>query len=142
MNFPPFSISDFVTFNIFAPKQRSACASGDRQVIADVRRIVGRRGPASTAAAITGTAGSAAATGTITAAAGAAAVSDYVPTCARELCNRLFHTCYMGTANSTDETQKRAAALAADLGAYHMDTPIDAIVAGFMTVRVCERELV
>ncbi len=113
-----------------------------------MRRIVGRRGPASTAAAATGTAAgtataagsAAAAAGTITAATAATGTSDYVPTCARELCNRIFHTCYMGTANSTDETQKRAAALAADLGAYHMDTPIDAIVAGFMTVCVREEE--
>ncbi len=48
----------------------------------------------------------------------------------------------MVTASDSSVAQRRAAALAADLGAYHMDTPIDAIVAGFMTVRVCVRELV
>ena len=36
----------------------------------------------------------------------------YVPVDARELCHRLFITCYMGSANSSAETRQRAADLA------------------------------
>jgi NAD+ synthase (glutamine-hydrolysing) len=82
------------------------CATGDSQVINDARRVAGA-GPSE---------------------------SNYVPTDAREFCRRVFHTCYMGTQNSTAETRARAAALANDIGSYHMDTDIDSIVTGFMTV--------
>jgi NAD+ synthase (glutamine-hydrolysing) len=41
---------------------------------------------------------------------------DYVPLDARELCNKIFHTCYMGTENSSPETRKRAKDLASAIG--------------------------
>jgi len=37
---------------------------------------------------------------------------SYVPTDRTELTNRLFHTCYMGTVNSSAETRARAQSLA------------------------------
>ena len=36
----------------------------------------------------------------------------------KELCNRIFVTCYMGTENSSEETRKRAEDLAKDIGNY------------------------
>lgn len=49
--------------------------------------------------------------------AGEDADSVYVPVDAAEFCNRIFHTCYMGTENSSTETRKRAKDLAAAIGA-------------------------
>lgn len=43
--------------------------------------------------------------------------SDYVPSDAKEFCGRIFHTCYMGTENSSVETRKRAKDLATAIGA-------------------------
>lgn len=62
--------------------------SADLQVIADARRIAGEPED-----------------------------SDYLPTDAREFCGRIFHTCYMGTENSSIETRKRAKDLAEAIGA-------------------------
>ena len=60
----------------------------DRQVIADARRMTGE-----------------------------AEDSDYIPGDPKEFCNRIFHTCYMGTENSSLETRKRAKDLATAIGA-------------------------
>ena len=59
----------------------------DPQVIADARRIAGEAND-----------------------------SAYVPTDAQEFANRIFHTCYMGTVNSSEETRQRAKALAEAIG--------------------------
>lgn len=42
--------------------------------------------------------------------------SSYIPTDAREFCNRIFHTCYMGTENSSVDTRHRAKELAQAIG--------------------------
>lgn len=42
---------------------------------------------------------------------------EYVPLDAKEFCQRIFHTCYMGTENSSPETRKRAKDLAGAIGA-------------------------
>lgn len=47
--------------------------------------------------------------------------SQYVPLDPQEFCNRIFHTCYMGTENSSAETRKRAKDLANAIGAYHTE---------------------
>ena len=47
--------------------------------------------------------------------------ADYTPTDPVELCGRLLVTAYMGTKNSSAETQARAAALAVDVGSYHVN---------------------
>ena len=67
----------------------------DEQVIADARRLAGE--PAD---------------------------SSYLPTDPREFCNRIFHTCYMGTENSSPETRKRAKDLSSAIGSYHVDLNI------------------
>ena len=52
-----------------------------------------------------------------------------------QLASSIFHTCYMGTENSTNETRHRAEMLAAEIGSYHTNVTIDgitdAIVAAF-----------
>jgi NAD+ synthase (glutamine-hydrolysing) len=64
-----------------------AAQRSDKQVITDARRI-----------------------------AGLPEDSDYVPVDPREFCNRIFHTCYMGTENSSAETRGRAKELANAIG--------------------------
>ena len=60
--------------------------------------------------------------------AGEAPESSWVPTSPQQLCNRIFHTCYMGTTNSSKDTRTRAKILAGDIGAYHKDLSIDSVV--------------
>ncbi|KAL1668852.1 hypothetical protein GGF50DRAFT_96045 [Schizophyllum commune] len=72
---------------------------GDLQVIADARRISGEP-PTST----------------------------YIPTSPHEFASRIFHTCYMGTENSSVETRERAKKLGEALGSYHLDLNMDTLV--------------
>ncbi|KAH9893292.1 glutamine-dependent NAD(+) synthetase with GAT domain-containing protein [Cubamyces lactineus] len=73
--------------------------NGDKQVIADARRIAGEPED-----------------------------SDYTPVDPRDFANRIFHTCYMGTENSSPETRKRAKDLANAIGSYHIDLNMDTLV--------------
>ncbi|KAK9474090.1 uncharacterized protein V1510DRAFT_361679 [Dipodascopsis tothii] len=84
----------------------AACAEGKAQVIEDARRAAGVAG------------------------------SEYVPTDPAEFANRIFHTCYMGTENSSFETRKRATQLATDIGSYHVDLNMDSAVAAVRDVFV------
>lgn len=45
---------------------------------------------------------------------------EYVPKDEKELCERIFVTCYLGTVNSSDETRNRAENLAKDIGSCHL----------------------
>ncbi|KAG9045932.1 glutamine-dependent NAD(+) synthetase [Tulasnella sp. UAMH 9824] len=76
-----------------------AAARGDKQVIADARRIAGEPSE-----------------------------SIWMPTDPRELSGKIFHTCYMGTENSSSDTRGRARRLAEAIGSYHIDLNMDAIV--------------
>lgn len=49
---------------------------------------------------------------------GEAESSEYLPTNAREFCNRIFHTCYMGTENSSVDTRNRAKDFARAIGRW------------------------
>lgn len=60
----------------------------------------------------------------------------YVPTEPSELANRLFHTCYMGSSNSSAATRERAAELSRQIGAYHLDINIDKVVTALVTLFV------
>lgn len=51
--------------------------------------------------------------------------SKFSPRTPQEIVSRLFHTCYMGTENSGEETRSRARRLSETLGAYHSDISID-----------------
>lgn len=50
---------------------------------------------------------------------------DFVPATPEDIVSRLFHTCYMGTVNSGEETRSRAERLSKRFGAYHSDIKID-----------------
>ncbi|KAF7370681.1 Glutamine-dependent NAD(+) synthetase [Mycena sanguinolenta] len=76
-----------------------AARRGDKQVIADARRISGE-----------------------------SENSSYIPSDPREFTNRIFHTCYMGTENSSSETRLRAKQLSEAIGSYHVDLNMDSIV--------------
>ncbi len=54
--------------------------------------------------------------------------SSYVPTDAGKFANQIFHTCYMGTENSSRETRQRAETLAKEIGAHHLSIKIDLVV--------------
>lgn len=60
--------------------------------------------------------------------------APWVPSNAKELCNLIFNTCYMGTSNSSDDTRSRARDLAHEIGSYHLDVNIDSIVLAFITL--------
>jgi NAD+ synthase (glutamine-hydrolysing) len=60
--------------------------------------------------------------------------STYLPTDPREFCGRIFHTCYMGTENSSADTRGRAKALAEAIGAYHVDMNMDTAVTAVRTI--------
>lgn len=50
------------------------------------------------------------------------------PKTANELANKIFHTCFMGTTNSSSETRSRAKKLAEVIGSYHIDLNMDIVV--------------
>ncbi|XP_014665788.1 PREDICTED: glutamine-dependent NAD(+) synthetase-like [Priapulus caudatus] len=54
--------------------------------------------------------------------------ATYTPTDAKELCSRIFTTCYMGTENSSHVTKQRSKDLASQIGSYHLNVVIDAAV--------------
>lgn len=63
------------------------------------------------------------------------AEDEWLPTTSEDLCNRLFHTCYMGTEkNSSRETRQRASDLAQKIGSYHVDVNIDAAVTAILGI--------
>ncbi|TPX60523.1 hypothetical protein PhCBS80983_g01676 [Powellomyces hirtus] len=82
-----------------------AAKNGERHVIADARRVAGE--PAD---------------------------STYVPEDPKEFCGRIFHTCYMGTENSSKDTRARAKHLAEWIGSCHVDINMDSIVSAFLAV--------
>lgn len=61
---------------------------------------------------------------------------DTLPASPAALANMIMHTCYMGTRHSSEDTRGRAAALAEQVGAYHLNSGIDdmcdAVMAVFM----------
>ncbi len=52
----------------------------------------------------------------------------------RVLANRLLYTCYIGTENSSRDTQKRAKLLAEQIGAYHLNINMDGLVKALQTL--------
>ena len=82
-----------------------AALNGNQQVIDDMRRVCGEPDG-----------------------------SKWLPARPEELCNRIFHTCYMGTENSSKETRDRARRLAHAIGSYHLDLNLDLIIKAFTTL--------
>ena len=60
--------------------------------------------------------------------------SDYVPLDPKEFCGRIFHTCYMGTSNSSADTRNRAKDLSKAIGSYHVDLNMDTVVSAVQTL--------
>ncbi|KNC46743.1 carbon nitrogen hydrolase/NAD synthase [Thecamonas trahens ATCC 50062] len=56
---------------------------------------------------------------------------DWRPESPAAIADAIFVTCYMGTSNSSAETRARAAALAEQVGSYHLDINIDEVVSAF-----------
>ena len=46
----------------------------------------------------------------------------------QHLANQLLYTCYMGTVNSSRETQQRSKQLASEIGSYHLNINMDTLV--------------
>ena len=61
---------------------------------------------------------------------------NYIPTDAREFANRILHTCYMASENSSQSTRDRAKAIADQIGAFHLHANIDGIVSAFLALFV------
>eukprot|EP00743_Colponemidia_sp_Colp-15_P002468 GILK01002675.1.p1 GENE.GILK01002675.1~~GILK01002675.1.p1 ORF type:complete len:704 (-),score=84.43 GILK01002675.1:103-2214(-) len=59
---------------------------------------------------------------------------NYTPHDAAELASRILHTCYMGTTNSSVVTRTRAKKVAGEIGGYHLDASIDAMVSAVVSV--------
>lgn len=63
------------------------------------------------------------------------AEDDWLPSSPQELCERIFHTCYMGTEkNSSKETRRRAKDLGQTINSYHINLNIDTVVAAMLGV--------
>ena len=46
----------------------------------------------------------------------------------QEIVNKLLHTAYLGTVNSSDETRSRSRRLAEKIGSFHSDLTIDPVI--------------
>ncbi|MBI1924131.1 NAD(+) synthase, partial [Candidatus Poribacteria bacterium] len=62
--------------------------------------------------------------------------SNYLPTNAREFANRIFHTCYMATKNSSSATRERAQKITEQIGSHHLNVNIDSVVAAMLSLFV------
>lgn len=77
------------------------------------------------------------------------AENDYTPASPQEFCNRIFHTCFMGSTNSSEETRSRARELSKAIGgmirkgdrddllikaAYHTNLNIDSVVIAMISL--------
>ncbi|KAK3814725.1 MAG: glutamine-dependent NAD(+) synthetase with GAT domain-containing protein [Linnemannia elongata] len=82
-----------------------SCAKGDKQTIADARQVTGET-----------------------------AETGYIPTDPQEFASRIFHTCYMGTKNSSNDTRARAKELAESIGSYHVDLNMDTVVSALQAL--------
>ncbi|ORZ29590.1 hypothetical protein BCR44DRAFT_115967 [Catenaria anguillulae PL171] len=59
---------------------------------------------------------------------------DWIPKSPSEICNLIFHTCYLGAEHSSAETRDRAKGLADAIGSYHLNAPIDGITRALLAV--------
>ena len=65
---------------------------------------------------------------------------DWYPTSPMEIARRVMHTAYLGTKNSGDETRDRAKRISEEIGTFHMDCNIDAIVDGLLSAYATSME--
>ncbi|TGO62003.1 hypothetical protein BCON_0023g00630 [Botryotinia convoluta] len=60
--------------------------------------------------------------------------STWRPSSSQDIANRIFHTAYMGSQNSSAETRGRAKDLGGKIGSYHLDFNIDTVVSAVTTL--------
>ncbi|CUS20922.1 LAQU0S02e01442g1_1 [Lachancea quebecensis] len=60
--------------------------------------------------------------------------SEWVPATPQELASCLFHTCFMGTENSSKDTRSRARELANVISSYHVDFNMDNVVGSVVSL--------
>lgn len=60
--------------------------------------------------------------------------NDNFPNTPEELANQIFHTCYMGTSNSSNETKSRSKELSSKIGSYHVDLNMDNVVSSVVAL--------
>ncbi|KAF7856329.1 hypothetical protein EAF04_009857 [Stromatinia cepivora] len=60
--------------------------------------------------------------------------STWRPSNSQDIANRIFHTAYMGSTNSSSETRGRAKDLGENIGSYHLDFNIDNVVSAVTTL--------
>lgn len=59
---------------------------------------------------------------------------DWIPATPQELANKMFHSCFMGTENSSIETRSRSKYLAKWIGSYHVDLNMDSLVGSVVSL--------
>lgn len=59
---------------------------------------------------------------------------NYIPKDPKEFAGRIFHTCFLGSENSSQETKDRAREIAEAVGSYHLNMDIDRIVSAVVAV--------
>ncbi|EDK40840.2 conserved hypothetical protein [Meyerozyma guilliermondii ATCC 6260] len=59
---------------------------------------------------------------------------SFVPKTPQELADKLFHTAFLGTENSSGDTRSRAKELAAKIGSFHVDLNMDTAVSAVISV--------
>lgn len=60
--------------------------------------------------------------------------ANYVPQDSREFANRILHTAYLGTTNSSQATEDFAKGLANSVGNYHLSFKIDGLISAILTI--------
>ncbi|SCU98300.1 LAFA_0G16974g1_1 [Lachancea sp. 'fantastica'] len=60
--------------------------------------------------------------------------SDWIPQTPQELASLIFHTCFMGTENSSKETRARSRELANEISSYHVDFNMDSLVSSVVSL--------
>ncbi|QSZ36450.1 hypothetical protein DSL72_006329 [Monilinia vaccinii-corymbosi] len=60
--------------------------------------------------------------------------STWRPSSSQDIANRIFHTAYMGSKNSSAETRVRAKDLGEKIGSYHLNFDIDNVVSAVTTL--------
>lgn len=58
----------------------------------------------------------------------------YIPSDSRELAYLLFHSAYLGTDNSSRETEDRAKRLSTEIGSFHLSFKIDTVLTSLVTL--------
>ncbi|KAG0669048.1 glutamine-dependent NAD(+) synthetase [Maudiozyma exigua] len=59
---------------------------------------------------------------------------DWVPKHPQDISSIIFHTCFMGTENSSTETRNRSKELSNEIGSYHVDFNMDKVVTSVVSL--------